>query len=502
MTNLQPIQTLTERLREVSHLKSTIALLHWDQEVNMPTKGADARATAIAYLSAIVHDKFLTINDDSLLTELKNALTEKKLTKEEMVIVSETWRDYEREKKLPADFIKELAETGSKSQNVWMLARQKKDFALWLPWLKKIIKLKRQEAEYIGYHHSPYDALLDTYEPGMDSENVTLILNDLKDFLIPFIQEIKNSPVKIDPRKILGQFPVHKQRTFNKLIAQKIGFDTEAGRLDKSVHPFSTNFHPTDVRMTTRYKKNNILYSIGSTIHETGHSLYEQNLPAEHFGTPLAEAISLGIHESQSRLWENQLGKSLSFWKYFYPKLQKEFPSPFQNLALAEFYQIINHVQPSLIRTEADEVTYNLHIILRFELEREMIEGSLDLKDLPKIWQDKMKEYLGVKVPNDQLGVMQDIHWAGGDIGYFATYSLGNLYAAQFYYQMTKDIPTIEQQVVKGNFSQINDWLKNNIHRYGRTYRAEHLVKKITGEPLNSRYFIDYLKNKYRKIYR
>ncbi|MFA5290914.1 MAG: carboxypeptidase M32 [Candidatus Paceibacterota bacterium] len=497
----KPIDILKERLHEVAHLGATIALLHWDQEVNMPAKGADARASAIAYLSAIVHNKFLAINEDGLLDKLKRGLEASKIRGNDAVIVAETWRNYEREKKLPEAFIKELAETSSKSQTVWAEARAKNDFGLWLPWLEKIVKLKRREAEYVGYQDSPYDALIDTYEPGMTTAETTVVLNDLKDFLVPFLQKIKASKTKIDTKKILGQFPLDKQMAFNNLIAEKMGFDLGAGRIDKSVHPFSTSFHSTDVRMTTRYRKNDVLYSIGSTIHETGHSLYEQNLPAEFFGTPLAEAVSLGIHESQSRLWENNIGRSLPFWKYFYPKLQKEFPAPFKKLKLEEFYKIINKIEPSFIRTEADEATYNLHIILRFELEREIIEGSLELKDLPKIWNAKMKEYLGVKVPNNKLGILQDVHWSGGDFGYFATYSLGNLYAAQFYNQMRQAIPQIDKKIAKGNFAEINNWLKQHIHRHGKTYRAGDLVKKVTGEPLNSRYFIDYLEAKYKKIY-
>ncbi len=497
----KPTDILKERLREVANLGSAIALLHWDQEVNMPAKGADARASAISYLCAIVHNKFIEVNDDGLLTKLKRNLDQGKLKGNDAVIVAETWRSYEREKKLPEAFVKELAEVSSKSQTVWAEARAKNDFKLWLPWLEKIVKLKRQEAKYVGYKNSPHDALIDVYEPGMTTESTAMVLNDLKDFLVPFLQKIRASKTKVDAKKIIGQFPVDKQFAFSQFIASKIGFDLESGRLDKSVHPFSTSFHPTDIRMTTRYKESDIFYSIGSTIHETGHSLYEQNLPIEHFGTPLGEAISLGIHESQSRLWENQIGRSKAFWQYFYPKLQKEFPTPFKKLKLDEFYRIINKVEPSFIRTEADEVTYNLHIILRFELEREVIEGSLDLKDLPKIWNAKMKEYLGVDVPRDQLGILQDVHWSGGDFGYFATYSLGNLYAAQFYNQMRKDLPKLDKQIAKGNFAEINQWLKHHIHRHGKTYRASDLVKRVTGEPLNSRYFAEYLEKKYKEIY-
>jgi carboxypeptidase Taq len=288
---------------------------------------------------------------------------------------------------------------------------------------------------------------------------------------------------------------------FNKFVVQKIGFDFDAGRLDTTTHPFATGLHPEDVRITTRYKEDDVLYSLGSAIHEAGHGLYEQGLPSEHFGTPLAEAVSLGIHESQSRMWENLIGKSEPFWKYFYPKLQKEFPEPFRKVSLKDFYRAINNVTPSLIRTEADEVTYNLHIILRFEIEKEMIEGSIDLKDLPNIWRAKMKEYFGISVPNDTLGVLQDVHWSTGLIGYFPTYSFGNLYSAQFFAAMKRDIPDAGKKIAAGKFEEIREWLRHHIHSRGKLYKAGALVKKVTGEPLRSAYFIDYLKQKYGRMY-
>ena len=492
---------IKERLHEVSHLYAILRLMEWDQEVNMPPKGADARATATSYLSTIAHNKFVALDDDGLLSKLKKDFDQGKLKGDESVIVAEVWRDYSREKKIPAEFVKEASEVYAKSQTVWIEARKKNNFALWQPWLEKVVKLKQQEAKFVGYQTTAYDALLDSYEPGLTTTEATKVLSDLKDFLIPFLQEIKKSKLKIDLKRTWGKFPLDKQIAFNEFVAHKLGFDPEGGRLDKSVHPFSTNFHPSDIRMTTRYEEKDVLYSIGSTIHETGHSLYEQNLPAEHFGTPLAEAISLGIHESQSRLWENNIGKSLSFWQYFYPRLQKEFPTPFKKLPLPEFYQIINKVTPSLIRTEADEMTYNLHIILRFELERDLINGKIKVKDLPKLWANKMQGYLGIKVPKDSLGVLQDVHWSAGLIGYFPTYSLGNLYAAQFFAKMKKDLPNLEQKIKQGDFSTINNWLKKNIHQHGKTYRAQDLVKKVTGQDLDSHFFTDYLTQKYRSIY-
>ena len=495
-----PIKTIKNRLTELSHLSAILNLLYWDQEVKMPSKAVESRASGISQLSSILHNKFVEIDSDGLLTKLNKQVLSKKIKGKDAIIIAETWRSFIREKKLPESFVRDLAETTSKAQNVWAEARQKNDFQLFLPWLTKIVKLKKQEAELVGYKDSPYDALIDTYEPGMTTKEASKILEDLKDFLIPFLKTLTSSKTKSKSDRLEGKFPLDAQAAFNKHIAATIGFDFEAGRLDTSTHPATFGSHPHDIRLTTRYKENNIYYSIGSTIHETGHGLYEQGLPVEHFGTPLAESISLGIHESQSRLWENIIGKSLPFWKHFYPKLQKEFPTPFKKLSLQDFHSIINEVKPSLIRTEADEVSYNLHIIIRFEIEKEMMENKIKLADLPKIWNQKYKKYLGIDVPKDSLGVLQDVHWSCGLIGYFATYSFGNLYSAQFYHQMAKDIPAIDKKIATGKFQEINKWLRKNIHSHGKTYKADDLIKKVTGDSLNSKYFTQYLTKKYKSV--
>ena len=496
------VSILKERLAEITHLSSALSVLSWDQEVYMPEKGADLRAVSVSHLSTLIHNKFTSIDDDGLLSELNKKLKEGKISGDEAVIVSETWRVFEREKKLPESYVREIAETCSKAQTVWVEARKKNDFALFLPWLSKIVELKRKEAELVGYADSPYDALIDAFEPGMTARESARILGELKDFLVPFIRKIKNAQkVKANPEILKGNFPIERQKEFNNLILREIGFDLSAGRLDESAHPFSSGAHPRDVRLTTRYKKEDVFYAIGSTIHEAGHGLYEQGLPIEHFGTPLCEAVSLGIHESQSRMWENLIGKSREFWMYFYPKLREFFPKPFGKISLDQFYKAINLVTPSLIRTESDEVTYNLHIIIRFEIELGLIDGSIDPKDLPKIWNKKMKEYLGVEVPNDAAGVLQDVHWSHGGIGYFPTYSFGNLYAAQFFSAMKRDIPDLSAKISTGDFASINDWLRKNIHVHGKTYKAGELVKRTTGKPLSSAAFKAYLEEKYGKIY-
>jgi carboxypeptidase Taq len=318
---------------------------------------------------------------------------------------------------------------------------------------------------------------------------------------VPFLRDHLRAPQTVSAKVLKGRFPLEAQVMFNKKIAEKMGFDFEAGRLDTATHPFTSGTHPHDVRITSRYADDDLLYSIFTTIHEAGHGLYEQGLLSEHFGSPLGEAISLGMHESQSRFWENMVGKSAPFWQYFYPSLRRTFPKPFATLAFNDFYKAINRVEPSLVRTEADEVTYNLHIILRFEIEKAMIEGTLDLRDLPEIWRANMQEYLGVTVPNDRLGVLQDVHWATGAIGYFPTYAFGNLYAAQFYSAMRTDIPDMAARMKKGDLITVREWLRKHIHATGKRYTADRLVQKVTGEPLNSRYFTEYLTEKFSALY-
>jgi carboxypeptidase Taq len=500
-TESQKITELKKRLVELSHLSSALSVLHWDLEVNMPPKGAPLRAATISELSGMLHAKFITIDHDNLLSDLKKKVDSEEETGDTAVIINNIWRDYIREKKLPGDFVREMAETTSRAQIEWIKARQQSNFKLFEPWLKKIVDLKRKEAKLIGYKESPYDALLDAHEPGMTTAEAAQILNDLKDFLVPFLKRIKASKKKINRKKLEGKFPIPDQKAFNELIAREIGFDLEAGKIDISAHPFTITFNPSDVRFTTRYDEHDLGVAIGSTIHEAGHGMYEQGLLAEHFGTPLSEAISLGVHESQSRLWENMVGKSPEFWNYMYAKLRKAFPKPFSKISVQEFYDALNLVTPSLIRVEADEVTYNLHIIIRFEIEKELIEGSIEVKDAPNVWNDKVKNYLGLKVPNNAEGILQDVHWSHGAFGYFPTYSFGTMYAAQFFATLEKDIPDIKKKISNGEFKSVLNWLRKKIHIHGKRFTADELSKEVTGESLNAQYFKDYITKKFSKIY-
>ena len=499
--NQNTISKFKEDLLEIYHLSSAVAVLRWDQEVYMPKKGVDIRAKTIAEMSGLIHNKFISASFGKLLRAVKKEADAGKLDDKDGCVVREVWRDYSRAKKLPVEFVKELAELESKSQTTWAEARNKNDFKMFLPYLKKMVAMKRREAELVGYKNSPYDALLDVFEPSVTSEEISIIFQELKDFLVPFIARIRKSKVKINKNILKGKFTIEKQAELNEVIAKKIGFDFEAGRLDISTHPFTTTFHQEDVRITTRYDEKNIFSSISSTVHESGHALYEQGLPIDQFGTPLGDPVSFGIHESQSRTWENIVGKSFDFWRYFYPVVQKKFPEHFSKIKLEEFYKAINVAEPSFIRVDADEVTYNLHIIMRFEIEKELIEGSIRVEDLPKIWNNKFREYFGLKVPDDTLGVLQDVHWSGGMIGYFPTYALGNLYSAQFYATARKEILNLEKEIQKGHFEHLLNWLRKNIHAHGKMFSAEELVEKVTGEKLTSQYFIQYLKDKYSKIY-
>ncbi len=494
-------EQLVKTLKELSYITSTLAILEWDEQVYMPVQGAKVRGETKAYLAGMLHQKF-TSNDFAKQLKAVKALAESgKLNDKQLAIYKEIDRQYQRQKKLPLEYVQEISKVTSEAHHKWAEARQKSDYKIFLPYLKKIVELKKQEANYVGYEGSPYDALLDAYEPGLTAAQLDQIFAPIKDFLIPFIKKIKQSKNKFNSRTIISKYPIDQQAAFLKILSEKMGFDYQKGRLDTSAHPFSTSFHPEDVRITTRFDEQDVLSAITSTIHEMGHGFYEAGLPVEHFGTPLAESISLGIHESQSRVWENQIGRSLSFWKYFYPLLKKQFPKPFKLIPLRDFYRAVNNVRNSLIRVESDEVTYNLHIIIRYELERDLMEGKVKVEDLPKLWNQKIQQYLGLKVAKDSNGVLQDVHWSGGAIGYFPTYSLGNLYSAQFYRAARKALSKLDQQLESGNFKDFREWLRKNIHQHGKLYSAEELVKKVTGESLNSKYFIEYIKDKYSKIY-
>lgn len=498
------IVELIKYLQELTNLDATMELLEWDQAVNMPPRhrGHQARANLSAYIAGLRHRKATSAELEQLFREAKQKAGEGLLSDNEKCIFTLALEDFERDKKLPPELVEEQKRVESESQQVWETAKERSDFRMFEPSLRKIVALKRREANYLQENgQTLYDALLDDYEPGYNTAKLEVIFKDLKDFLVPFIQRIQGSSSRVKPEIIKKPVEIGLQMKFAKIVARKIGYDINSGNVHISVHPFSTSFHPTDARVTTRCKRRNFVNDcLMSLVHECGHAMYEQGLLPEYFGTPMAESVSFGVHESQSRLWENLVGHSMPFWMYFYPKMQMMVPQ-FKNIFLADFYGAINCVRPSLIRVDADEVTYNLHIILRFEIEKLLIEGQIEVEDLPTTWNQKVKEYLGLEVKNDSEGVLQDVHWSGGSFGYFPSYALGNLYASQFYEAALKDIPDLASQISKGNFKNLLKWLRKNIHVHGRYYSADELLLKVTGQGFNAMPFIDYIRRKYTQLY-
>jgi carboxypeptidase Taq len=508
MKTLATLEPLTNLLVEIQHVNSAVSLLSWDQETQMPPGGGLARANQLATLQTLAHDRLVSPEIERLLARWVDPSTGQAIEspgdgwdEPSRALLREVWRDFSRAKKLPSAFVKRLGRECSLAQQVWTEARKKNDFRMFLPNLRTIVSLKQEETHYLGYQDSPYDALLDTYEPGATVARLTPLLAALKTGIVPLLQRIIAAPVKIDDTVLFRSYDSTRQLEFSRLVLTAMGYDFDRGRLDLSAHPFTTSFHPTDVRVTTRVYEHELPACLFSCIHEGGHGLYDQGLDPEHYGTPLGDSLSLGIHESQSRLWENCVGRSLPFWRYFYPLLRQCFPEQLADVELNSFYAATNRVKPSFIRVEADELTYNLHIMLRVEIERELIEGRVPVDGLPEIWNEKMKSYLGIVPPTDAEGVLQDVHWSLGAIGYFPTYTLGNLYAVQFYEQARKEIPNLDDEIEAGRLSVMTRWLNQKIHRWGRTFTAEHLVQRVTGRPLNPEPFLAYLKEKFGRLY-
>ncbi len=509
MNTLETLKPLTERLIEIQHLSSAASVLSWDQETYMPAGGGTARADQLATLQTVAHDRFVSPEIEALLSRWIDPVTGETRDREgdawnepARALLREVWRDFSRAKKLPSDFVTRLGRESSIAQQVWAEARAKNDYPRFLPHLRTLVALKREEAGYLGYTHSPYDALLDTYEPGATVSALRPLFATLRERLVPLLERVLSSPVAIDDAMLFHAYDSGKQLEFSRLVLTAMGYDFDKGRLDLSAHPFTTSFHPSDVRVTTRVDAQEFPVCLFSCIHEGGHALYDQGLDPTHYGTPLGEALSLGIHESQSRLWENCVGRSRPFWRGFYPILQQAFPEALAGVDLADFYAAINRVKPSLIRVEADELTYNLHIMLRFEIELDLIEGRSAVEDLPAIWADKMKSYLGVVPKRDAEGVLQDLHWSVGAFGYFPTYTLGNLYAAQFHDQASREITNFEGEIEAGRLIVLSRWLNQKIHRWGRTFTTDQLARRVTGRELSPEPFLTYLETKYGELYK
>lgn len=488
-------------IEEIQALIASEKLLAWDLEINMPKSAAEDRAWQISIMSKLIHKKLTSCEMNLYLNELRKKDILTLLDSKDKALIREAGREYDKAVKVPGEIIEALANVTAKAQLTWQDARKKQNFELFAPSLEKIIALKQKIADYIGYTGSPYNALLDDYEEGMNTEKLENLFSKIKKEIITLVQEIQKSNIKPDTSFLNLSFSKEKQIALCQEILEFIGFDLNKGHFGESTHPFTIGIGPNDVRLTTRVNENNLLCAIGSTIHEGGHALYEQGIDPALYKSYLFNGASLAIHESQSRLYETIIGQGLPFWSSIYPKLQNYFKSELNDISLDKFYKAINKVEPSLIRIEADEVTYNLHIIIRYEIEKDLIENKIKIKEVPEVWSEKYQKYLGVIPKNHAEGALQDIHWSLGAIGYFPTYTLGNLYAAQFYFQAKKDIPNLENEIEKGNLSLLRNWLKEKIHSYGMIETPEQIVKRICGQELNSDYFISYIKDKYSKLY-
>jgi len=486
-----------EIYQEVSNLDRTAAMLGWDQETYMPPKGATNRGHQLGTITGLIHER---LTSDIMRAALEKTRSES-LASEQEINVREVIRRSERAFKIPLKLVKTLAETSSVAIGVWIKARKENDFTAFAPWLSKLVTLQREIAEAIGYEDEPYDAMLDEYEPTTTTKETADVIDSIRGPLVNLLQRIGESGTEPRTDFLKRKYAVEKQQHIGVRVAKQMGFDFEAGRLDVSPHPFCTHMGIHDVRLTTRYNDTLPTQSLYGIIHEAGHGLYEQGHNPVHEGTPLGESVSLGIHESQSRLWENMVGRSRAFCRYLFPIYSTVFPENMTDVTEEEFYAAINEVKPSLIRVEADEITYNLHILLRFEIERGLFTGKYLAEDLPAVWNEKMEALLGIKPPNDGLGVLQDIHWSHGSFGYFPTYTLGNLYAAQFYQAAEDDIPDLTGRISRGELLPIREWLKLNIYLPGMTYRASELVKHVTGESLTANYFLAYVNHKYSSLY-
>ncbi len=489
---------LIRRSKELGVLNSCAAVLGWDQQTYMPAGGAHLRGEQMALLASLSHQKF---TDPKIGELLAGAEAETSLDDGAKANIRELRRSYDRATKLPQRLVEELARVTTQAQQTWQTAKVKNDFSSFRPNLERVVSLKREEAAAVGFKAHPYDALIEEYEPGTTVAELKALFAGLTKELVPLVRSIADSPKKPDPSVLHRDFPIDRQKVFAEAAAAAYGFDFAAGRLDVTAHPFCSGFGPGDCRITTRYNPRFFNEAFFGVLHETGHALYEQNLPAEHFGTPLGIACSYGIHESQSRLWENQVGRGRPFWEHFFPRLQQTFPTALSGVSLDAWYFAANDVKPSLIRVEADEATYNLHIALRFELELALLTGDLPVKDLPVAWNERIKSFLGLEVSSDSQGCLQDIHWSFGGIGYFPTYTLGNLYAAQFMEAARRDLTGLDDDFRRGEFGRLKGWLAEKVHRHGQNYRANELCNRATGRDLSPQPFLNYLQNKYAPLY-
>jgi carboxypeptidase Taq len=492
---------LIRRVREEGLLTTVEALLEWDEETYMPSGGVENRSEQLALLAGLLHERGTDPHIGHLLTELEGSELLSDPASPAAVNVRVLRREYDRSVRMPRHLVEEVARTTALAQKAWAIARAESRFEIFRPWLEKIVELKRAEAECVGYESEPYDALIDDFEPGLSSAVVARLFDALRGDLVRLAGRIGGARRQPDVGLLRRHFPRTRQQAFGALVAAEVGFDLDRGRLDLAVHPSCTSIGPGDCRITTRFDDRDFAGGVLTILHEVGHGLYEQGLDPAHYGTPMGEALSVGMDESQARFWENRIGRSRGFWEYFFPQARDLFPESLDDVACADFFFALNRVSPSLIRTHADEVTYNLHILVRFELERALISGSLRAADLPEAWSEGYGRTLGIRPGNDADGCLQDGHWADGLLGYFPTYTLGDVFAAQLFARAELELGDLDEQVALGEYAPLVRWLGERVHRQGARYPSTKLIEVVTGSPPDHRPLVRALEAKYEALY-
>jgi carboxypeptidase Taq len=494
-------QELAARLQDYWSLGKIEAILEWDMQTQMPEGGSNARARHIELLAKLSHQHFTSAETGRLLDAAAGETQNADPTSDEFNLVRVARRDYDKARKVPTELVMEMSRITTLAHSIWAKARTDNDFKSFAPTLEKIIELKTRIAECLGYTDHIYDAMLDEYEPGLKTADVASMFETLREDLVPLVKAITARAEAVNDSVLHQDFDETKQREFSEMVVKQFGYDFGRGRQDRAVHPFETSFSRDDVRITTRFHPKWLNPAMFGTFHEAGHAMYEQGVGEKLEGNILCSGVSLGIHESQSRLWENIIGRSYGFWEYYFPKLQSVFPAQLGNIDLETFYRAVNKVSPSFIRVEADEATYNLHIMMRFELESDLLAGKIKVMELPDAWNAKSQAYLGITPDTDTVGVLQDVHWSAGLYGYFPTYSIGTILSAALFDKAVEQCPNIPAEIKQGKFDTLLNWLRTNIHQHGRKFDPKDLIQRATGQPLQSRSYMNYLKTKYSAIY-
>lgn len=498
----QKLEQFKEHLKKMKSYEEAIGLLYWDMRTGAPKKGIATRSEVVGVLSGEHFAMAVSGQMGEMLDYFSEPSAFERLSAVDRAIVTECKKEYDRSKKIPPKMHQEYVVLTSQAESVWEEAKHASDYKMFQPYLERIVATNLEFIDLWGYEGHKYNTLLDMYEPGMTVAKLDQVFGALREKVVPLLSAIQASPNKPDTSFLRQTFDKEKQKKFSLFILEQMGYDFDAGRLDETVHPFATGLNPGDVRITTRYLLDDVNSALFGTIHEGGHALYEQNISPDLIGTPLCTGTSMGIHESQSRFWENMIGRSRPFWKRYYPDLQSNYAGQFDSVPVEAFYRATNEVKPSLIRIEADELTYNLHIMVRYEIEKALFSESVRVADLPEVWNEKYKEYLGIAPSNDGEGVLQDVHWSGGAFGYFPSYALGNMYAAQITRTLRKELPDYDQLIEGGNLIPIKEWLSDRIYKYGKQLTPNEIIKQVTGEELNPDYLVQYFTEKFGDIYK